>query len=313
MFPRLRELDLLQYTDEALSVVVILVLAWVLMWLSRRAIRMFAKFATRNVNDPEDHKRVTTLSRVFRYVSSVVIVAMTGMAVLSQIGISIAPILGAAGVVGIAVGFGAQSIVKDFFSGFTILLENQIRQGDVVTIAGKSGVVESITLRNVRLRGYDGNVHFIPTGSIDTVTNMSMEFSQAVFDVGVAYRENVDEVFEVMRDTARALREDPTFGPKLLDDLEVAGVDQWGDSAVVIKARIKCRPLEQWSVRREYLRRLKHAFDARDIEIPFPHVTVYAGQPKTGRAPALPLFVEGEGGVARVAPAGADAPARGDG
>jgi small conductance mechanosensitive channel len=156
-------------------------------------------------------------------------------------------------------------------------------------------------------------VHFIPTGSIDTVTNMSMEFSQAVFDVGVAYRENVDEVFEVMRNTARAMREDPTFGSKVLDDLEIAGVDQWADSSVVIKARIKCRPLEQWSVRREYLRRLKDAFDARDIEIPFPHVTVYAGLPKTGRAPAFPLFVEGEDAVSRRPSAGADAPAAGNG
>jgi small conductance mechanosensitive channel len=122
---------------------------------------------------------------------------------------------------------------------------------------------------------------------------MSMEFAQAVLDIGVAYRENVDEVFEVMRETARKMREDPVFGLKIVDDLEVAGVDQWADSSVMIKARIKCRPLEQWSVRREYLRRLKHAFDASGIEIPFPHVTVYAGQPKTGQAPALPLFLEG--------------------
>ena len=293
MFPQLRELDLAQYTDEALSVTLILVLAWVLLWLSRRAIRIFAKFATRNVNDPEDHKRVQTLSRVFRYSTTVVIIAMTTMAVLGQIGISIAPILGAAGVIGIAVGFGAQSLVKDYFSGFSILLENQIRQGDVVTIAGKSGVVESITLRTVRLRSYEGNVHFIPTGSIDTVTNMSMEFAQAVLDIGVAYREDIDEVFGVMREAARKMREDPAFNPKIVDDLEIAGVDQWADSSVMIKARIKCRPLEQWSVRREYLRRLKQAFDARGIEIPFPHVTLYAGQPKTGNAPALPLFVQG--------------------
>ena len=295
IFPRLKDLDLVQYTDEVLSVALILLLAWLLLWLSRRAIRIFAKFATRNANDPEDHKRVQTLSRVFRYFTTVVIVAMTGMAVLSQIGISIAPILGAAGVIGIAVGFGAQSLVKDFFSGFSILLENQIRQGDVVTIAGKSGVVESITLRTVRLRSYEGNVHFIPTGSIDTVTNMSMEFAQAVLEIGVAYRENVDEVFEVMRETARAMREDPGFGAKIVDDLEIAGVDRWADSSVMIKARIKCRPLEQWAVRREYLRRLKHAFDARGIEIPFPHVTLYAGQPKTGSAPALPVFHEGGG------------------
>lgn len=293
LFPRLAEFDPVRHVDVVLSVGLVLVLAWVLMALSRRAIRMFAKFATRNVEDPEDRRRVETLSRVFRYFATVTIVAMTIMVVLAQIGISIAPILGAAGVVGLAVGFGAQSIVKDFFHGFSILLENQIRQGDVVTVAGRSGVVENITLRTVRLRGYDGSVHFVPTGMIDAVTNMTMEFSHAVMDIGVAYRENVDEVFDVMRETARVLREDEALGPRTLGDLEIAGVDQWADSAVMIRARIKCRPLEQWTVRREYLRRLKQAFDAHGIEIPYPHVTVYAGRPKTGRPAAMQVALEG--------------------
>ena len=293
LMPRLSEFDPTQYLDEALGVAVILVLAWVLIVLSRRAIRIFAKFAVRNADDPEDRRRVATLSRVFRYLSTVTIVALTGMLVLGQIGISIAPILGAAGGVGIAVGFGAQSVVKDFFNGFAILLENQIRQGDVVDVGGKSGVVEAVTLRTVRLRDYEGNVHFIPTGTIEIVTNKSMEFSNAVMDIGVAYREDIDEVFGVMRATALAMREDPDFGPKMLADLDIAGVDQWADSSVMIRCRLKCRPLEQWSVRREYLRRLKYAFDAHGIEIPFPHVTVYAGQPKSGQAPALALRVEG--------------------
>ena len=289
---RLSDFDPTQYFDEALGVLVILIMAWVLVMLSRRGIRVFAKFAVRNSADPEDARRVATLSRVFRYLSTVTIVAITIMLVLGQIGISIAPILGAAGVVGIAVGFGAQSVVKDFFNGFAILLENQIRQGDVVKVAGIAGLVEAVTLRTVRLRDYDGNVHFIPTGMIDTVTNMSMEFSNAVMDVGVAYRENIDEVFEVMRETARTMREDPGFSARIVADLDIAGVDQWADSAVVIRCRLKCRPLEQWTVRREYLRRLKAAFDAHGIEIPFPHMTVYAGQLKTGEAPALPLRVE---------------------
>jgi small conductance mechanosensitive channel len=118
---------------------------------------------------------------------------------------------------------------------------------------------------------------------------MSSGFAQSVIDVGVAYRENVDEVIGVMREVGKAMRADATYGPKLLDELEIAGVDQWADSAVVIRCRFKVVALEQWSVRREYLRRLKHAFDERGIEIPFPHVTVYAGQDKAGRAPVLPL------------------------
>lgn len=289
---RLSEFDPTQYFDEALGVLVILIIAWVLMALSRRAIRIFAQFAVRNSADPEDSKRVATLSRVFRYLSTVTIVVLTIIMVLGQVGISIAPILGAAGVVGIAVGFGAQSIVKDFFTGFTILLENKIRQGDVVRVAGIAGLVEGVTLRTVRLRDYDGNVHFVPTGMIETVTNMSMEFSNAVMDIGVAYRENVDDVYAVMRETALAMRADPAFEARILGDLDIAGVEQWADSAVVIRCRLKCRPLDQWIVRRDYLRRLKQAFDERGIEIPFPHVTVYAGEPKTGVAPSLPLRME---------------------
>ncbi|MEK9776377.1 MAG: mechanosensitive ion channel family protein [Quisquiliibacterium sp.] len=290
--PDLLEFRPAQYLDEALSVVVVLIMAWVLLSVSRRAIRLFAALATSNAEDPEDRKRVETLSRVFRYLSSVTIIAVTIMVVLAQIGISIAPILGAAGVVGLAVGFGAQSLVKDFFSGFTILLENQIRQGDVVTIATKTGVVESVTLRTVKLRSYDGNVHFIPTGLIDTVTNMSMEFGHAAMEIGIAYREDIDEVFALMRQTARAQRDDPDFSSRILEDLEIAGVDQWADSAVVIKCRIKTKPLEQWSVRRDYMRRLKKTFDDHEIEIPFPHVTLYAGQLKSGPTPAIPLTLD---------------------
>lgn len=293
LLSRVQDYDYTQYLDEILGVLLVLLLAWVVIALSRRAIRLFAKFAMRGSVDPEDLRRVETLARVFRYLSTIVIFAITVMLVLAQIGISIAPILGAAGVVGLAVGFGAQSLVKDFFTGFVLLLENQIRQGDIVEVAGKAGVVEGVTLRTVRLRGYDGNVHFVPTGMIETVTNMTMEFSQAVMDIGVAYRENTDEVVEIMRATAKSMREDETFAPKILDDIDIAGVDKWADSSVVIRCRIRVIPLEQFTVRREYLRRLKHAFDEHDIEIPFPHITVYAGAPKSGRAPAMPLSFDG--------------------
>jgi small conductance mechanosensitive channel len=141
----------------------------------------------------------------------------------------------------------------------------------------------------VQLRDYDGRVHFVPNGQINTVVNMTRGFAQAVMDVGVAYRENTDEVVQVMRDVGAELRADPAFSARILDDLEVAGVDSWGDSAVVMRCRFKCAPIEQWNVRREYLRRLKLAFDARGIEIPYPHLTVYAGQDKQGGASPLPL------------------------
>jgi small conductance mechanosensitive channel len=214
--------------------------------------------------------------------------------------VSLAPILGAAGVVGIAVGFGAQSLVKDYFTGFVLLIENQIRVGDVVQVVDKSGLVEEVTLRYVRLRDYDGNVHFVPNGLISSVTNMSLEFAQSVVDVGIAYREDVDEAFGVMRAVADGMRADPALGAKMLDEMEVAGVERWGDSAVVLRCRFRVAPLEQWNVRREFLRRLKKAFDERGIEIPFPHVTVYAGVGKDGSAPPFRIRTEpAEGAAAR--------------
>ena len=221
---------------------------------------------------------------------------VAGMLILSEFGISVAPILGAAGVVGLAVGFGAQSLVKDYFTGFFLLLENQIRQGDVVKVADRGGLVEEVTLRYVRLRDYDGNVHFVPNGLISTVKNMSRDFAQSVVDVGIAYRENVDEAFAVMREVAEGMRADATFGPKILDELEIAGVERWDDSAVTLRCRFKVMPLEQWSVRREYLRRLKAAFDAKGIEIPYPHLTIYAGEAKDGTAP--PFRIEAKPGPA---------------
>jgi len=269
----------------ALRVVLIAVAAWIVLGVTQHLVRLFRERITSRMDDHEQVKRAETLGRVFRYIVAVIILVVATTLILSELGIAVAPILGAAGVIGLAVGFGAQSLVKDYFAGFFILLENQMRQGDVVDIAGKAGLVEEITLRYVRLRDYDGNVHFVSNGLITTVTNMSRGYAQSVVDVGVAYREDTDEALAVMRETGAEMRADPVFGPKILDDLEVAGVDKWADSAVILRCRFKVRPLEQWNVRREFLRRLKKAFDARGIEIPFPHLTVYAGVARDGTAP----------------------------
>lgn len=279
-------------TVTALHILIVLGLGWLALRLMRHAL---AKMLARMIDgaiDTEREKRLATLEQVARYVLTVVIVLVTVMLVLSELGISIAPILAAAGVLGIAVGFGAQSLVKDYFNGLFLLLENQVRQGDVVEVAGKSGLVEEMTLRYVMLRDYEGSVHTIPNGVIDTVTNRSRGFAHAVIDVGVAYREDIDEVYEVMRRVAADLRADPVLGPKIEADLDIAGVDQWGDSAVVIRCRFRVKPLEQWGVRRAYLYSLKKAFDAAGIEIPFPHLTLYAGQDKNGGAPPLRLVRE---------------------
>jgi small conductance mechanosensitive channel len=262
---------------SAVRIALILAAAWIVSALLRRVIRLFRDRVTLRLPDAETVKRAETLGQVFRYTANVALLLIAGMLVLSEVGVSVAPILGAAGVVGIALGFGAQSLVKDYFTGFFILLENQIRQGDVVLIADKSGLVEEVTLRFVRLRDYDGNVHFVPNGLISTVTNMSRGFAQAVIDIGISYRDDVEQAFETMRAVGAELRADPVFGPKIIGDLEIAGIERLADSAVVLRGRLKVMPLEQWAVRREYVRRLKKAFAAAGIEIPYPHLTVFAG------------------------------------
>ncbi len=178
----------------------------------------------------------------------------------------------------------------DYFNGFFLLLENQVRRGDVVEAAGKAGLVEEVTLRYIRMRNYDGHVHFIPNGAVTTVTNLSRDYSYAVIDIGVAYRENLDTVMNLMRQVGRDLRADPDWQERILEDLDLAGVDQWADSAVVLRCRIKVKPLEQWNLRREYLRRLKQVFDEHGIEIPYPHLTLYPGQARDGSAPPLHII-----------------------
>ena len=260
------------YLATPARVLLILVLATIALRFIPRLISRVRKAVQERQESAEDSRRFHTLSRVIRYVFTVLVSVVTGILILGEFGVSVAPILGAAGVVGIALGFGAQSLVKDYFTGFFLLLENQIRVGDVVEAGGKSGLVEELTLRYLRLRDYDGNVHYVPNGAISVVTNRSLGFAYAVIDAGVAYGEDVDRVMAVMRTTGEELRQDDTFSAKILDPIEVAGVDRWADSAVVIRCRFKVMPLEQWNVRREYLRRLKQAFDREGIEIPFPHV-----------------------------------------
>ncbi len=252
--------------------------------LSSRLIRFMKKTKEADV---ELEKRVNTLSSIARYTVDVIIFIIAGMMILKEIGIDIAPILATAGVVGLAVGFGAQKLVEDVISGFFILLEDQIRVGDVVQIADKGGLVEKITLRMVILRDLAGNVHYIRNGLVGIVTNMTKEYSRYVFDIGVAYREDVDEVIRVIKAVDEDLRKDPAFKGIILEPIEVLGLDQFANSSIVIKARTKTKPIRQWEVAREFNRRLKKAFDEKNIEIPFPHLKLYMGQDKDGTAPAL--------------------------
>lgn len=304
---RIENLDWARWSAPTLAgarIVLIIVAAWVLIALLQRLVRAARVRIAARLPGPDVARRAETLGRVIRYLVALVVSALATMMVLAEVGISLAPILGAAGVVGLAIGFGAQSLVKDYFTGFFLLFEDQLRTGDVVNVAGIGGLVEDITLRHVRLRDYDGNVHFVPNGLITTVTNMSRQFAQSVIDIGVAYREDLDEVFAVMRQVATGLRGDASFAARILGDLDIAGVERWDDSAIALRCRFKVAPLAQWDVRREYLRRLKKAFDERGIEIPYPHLTIYAGADKQGRAAALPVQV---GRAKAVGPGGASA------
>lgn len=223
-------------------------------------------------------KRVATLAGVVRTIALTLIWTIVVIQVLDQVGIDIRPILAGAGIVGLAVGFGAQNLIRDVISGFFIILEDQVRVGDVAVINGTSGLVETITFRTIVLRDFAGVVHIFPNGTISTLSNMTMGWSAFVLNMGVAYKEDTDRVASIMRQVGEELQLDPAFGPKIIEPIEIVGVDNFADSAVVIKVRIKTKPIEQWSVGREYRRRLKKAFDVHGIEIPFPHRVLYMGE-----------------------------------
>ena len=237
--------------------------------------------------------RARTLLPLFRNVLFIVLAVIITLVVLSELGVNIAPLLAGAGVIGLAVGFGSQKLVQDVINGAFILFEDSIAVGDVVSAGGHAGVVESLSIRSLRLRNLSGHVHTIPFSTVDTVTNLTKEYSYSVFEVGVAYREDTDAVTEVLREIGAEMQADPELGPLILEPLDVMGVDKFDDSAVVIKARFKTAPIKQWTVGREFNRRMKKRFDALGIEIPFPHRTLFFGEDKAGRAPAARIALEG--------------------
>jgi len=277
----------LWFLTSGVRILLIIVLTLILLRIATAVTTKMRTVLGRRGGDIEYEKRSGTLSGVVHWILRLVILSVATFIVLSELGIPVAPILTAAGVVGLAVGFGAQNLVQDFISGFFFLLEDQVRVGDVVQVGDKGGLVEKVTLRMVILRDLAGSVHFIRNGKIDVVTNMTKEYSHYVFDIGVAYRENVDEVVRVLKGVDEEMRQDAEFKNDILAPLEVLGVDSFGDNAVVIKARTKTKPIQQWRIGREFNRRIKMKFDELNIEIPFPHRTIYFGKDKAGKSPAL--------------------------
>jgi small-conductance mechanosensitive channel len=236
--------------------------------------------------------RERTLLTLLRNAATIALVIITLMFVLAEIGLDIAPLLASAGVLGLAIGFGAQKMVQDIITGIFIQFENAMNVGDVVTVGGVTGTVERLTIRSVSLRDLHGVFHIIPFSSVDMVSNYVKDYGYFVCDMGVAYREDVEEAKQAMLDAFAELKGDPEQASGILDELEWFGVNSFGDSAVMLRARIKCVPGRQWGIGRAYNGVLKTVFDARNIEIPFPHQTIYFGETKDGRTQSVKVDVD---------------------
>ncbi len=228
--------------------------------------------------------RVETLWSMLRRVLTIVFIAIGALTVAVVLDIPITPLLAVGSAIGIAVGFGAQDLVKSVIAGFFILAEDQYHIGDVVHIGGVTGAVEEIRLRVTVLRDLDGYVHYVPNGEITVATNLTQQYSQVVIDVGVAYKVDVDRALEILGDELRTLAADPDWSEQVLEEPQILGVNELGDSAVTLRAVLKVGADDRWLVKREALRRIKNRFDADGIEIPFPHVTVYSGEPSPADA-----------------------------
>jgi len=266
-----------------LRIFIILLIAWIVMklllgFIQRLERRLLRKSVEEGEPASESEKRVETITRLLKQGALLALWVTVLLVILKELGVDIAPVIASAGIVGLAVGFGAQNMVRDIISGFFIILENQVRVGDVAIINGTGGLVEKINFRTIVLRDLGGVVHIFPNGTITTLSNMTNEWSAYVFEIGVAYKEDTDEVITVLKEVGARMCADKEFGRLMLEEPEIFGVDKFGDSAVVIKGRIKTKPIRQWAVGREFLRRVKYAFDAQDIEIPFPHRSVYFGE-----------------------------------
>ena len=239
-----------------------------LQFLAARIIRTFRRVMERRTAAADELRRIDTVGTAFRYFATVVVVLVAGMLILGELGISIAPILATAGVAGVAIGFGAQSLIKDYFTGFFLLLEDQIREGDVVEVAGRTGEVEEVTLRYVRLRDGDGFVYFVPNGEIKAVVNRTRNYAYAMIDTAISGHHDVEPAFTAMREVAEALRKDPKLGPSVLEDVEIFGIERWELWGLGLRCRLKVLPRDRDNVRREFLRRLVGAFETHGVKTP---------------------------------------------
>ncbi len=276
--------------DAAIEVIITLAMIILLAALVWELSNALLEYVTRNSGRLTD-SRVETLLPVIRNIMLAIFSIIFALVLLSELGIDIVPLLAGAGVMGVALGFGAQALVQDFLTGIIVVFEDIFQVGDVIKVGDRVGIVERITLRKVQIRDLDGTVHTIPFSEVAVIDNYTKVFSYYLFEVGVAYREDVDEVIACLREIDEDMRKDDEYGKHILEPLEILGVDKFADSAVIIKARTKTAPMEKWYVGREFNRRMKIHFDANNIEIPFPHQTLYFGEDKQGKAPSASIKV----------------------
>lgn len=276
-------------STSGIRIIFFVVIGWLVIHVSRRLVPSLMMKFIRDGRDAADRatasrKRAETLSTVMLGAINIVVFISIVFTILTELGAPVGPVLGGVGIVGIAIGFGAQHLVKDFITGVLILMENQYRQGDVVHIAGISGLVESVNLRRTVLRDLEGKVHTIPHGEVSTTTNFTKYWSRILLDVGVAYKEDMDHVFRILNEVGEELANHPEHGLKVIDPPKVLRLNSFDDSAITIRVLGVCKPLSQWELAGWMRKRIKERFDQEGIEIPFPHTSVYWGADQ----PALP-------------------------
>ena len=260
-------------TASGIKILGILIALIILSQMSRWIVKWLERFVPEkdSLQATEAKKRAQTLGNILRHTFLIVIFFIAILMILGELGIQLGPLLATAGIGALAIGFGAQSLVKDVISGFFIILENQYRIGDAIEVAGVSGLVESVSLRKTVLRDLEGRVHTVPNGEIKVVSNLSKEWSRAVVDIGVSYRDDVDHIIDLLGQIGRELAGEEPYQSAILESPQILGVERFGESQLVIRMIVKTMPLKQWEVGRELRRRIKNRFDEKGIQIPPPH------------------------------------------
>lgn len=263
------------FLAHGIKILIILIAVYSIDRIGGKIIERIVRRGVKDTTKEATGKRQNTLIGVFTGALKIAVWLMAIMMILSELGIDIGPMLAGAGILGVALGFGAQYMIRDFLAGLFIIIENQYREGDVVCLDGTCGLVEDITLRKTILRDLDGIVHHIPNGEIKKASNLSKKFARVNLNIGVAYKEDLNKVIEVVNEVGKELAEDPEWEESIINPPQFLRIDDFGESAIIIKILGETKPLKQWDVTGELRKRIKVAFDKKGIEIPFPQRVIH--------------------------------------